>query len=303
MGRGRRVASVMATAVLMLACSWPVRAQGNSNSNGKGNGHPGSPPSSSPLPGATAGDPTSSGATPLAWIDDASVLRPGTMMVTISAMQWSGTGLSEVDVPIVDLSVGLTPRVQIGASIPYIVGSADGTGPNGGIGTSFLSGKYAVLTGTASGVKLAIAPMIEVLGDGAAQALAPGESRTQFGLPVSLEIVRGPARVFATTGFFSDGVWFAGGGAGVQTSPRLAMSLSFSGAWANDGLTGVARDRRQLSCGASYLVRPHTAVFGSLGRTIATADADGAGTTVSGGITFVVGPWGPQVVRGRKGDR
>jgi hypothetical protein len=301
MGGGGRFASVMANAVLVLACSWPVHAQGNGN--GKGNGHQSSPPSSSPLPGPTAGDPTSSGATPFAWIDDASVLRPGSMTVTISAMRWSAADLSEVDVPVVDLSVGLTPRVQIGAIIPHIVGSADGTGPVGGIGTSFLSGKYAVLTGTASGVKLAIAPMIEVLGDGAAQGLAPGESRTQFGLPVSMEIVHGPARVFASTGFFSGGVWFAGGGAGVQTSPRLAVSLSFSGAWASDALTGVARNRRQFSGGASYLVRPHTAVFGSLGRTIATAEADGAGTTVSGGVTFVVGPWGQQVARGRKGDR
>jgi hypothetical protein len=105
-----------------------------------------------------------------------------------------------------------------------------------------------------------------------------------------MEIVRGPVRVFASTGFFSGGVWFAGGGAGLQTSPRFALSTSFSRAWANDVLTGLARDRRQLSGGASYLVRPRLAVFGSLGRTIATTDVDGAGATVSAGVTFVLGP-------------
>ena len=46
--------------------------------------------------------------------------------------------------------------LQIGASIPHILASADGTGPVGGIGTSFISGKYAVLTGSSSGVKVAI---------------------------------------------------------------------------------------------------------------------------------------------------
>jgi hypothetical protein len=105
-----------------------------------------------------------------------------------------------------------------------------------------------------------------------------------------MEVGQGPVRVFASTGFFSRGVWFAAGGAGIQASPRLAVSLSFSRAWANDALIGLSRDRRELSGGVSYVVRPQTAVFGSLGRTIATSDADGAGTTVSGGVSFVLGP-------------
>ena len=68
------------------------------------------------------------------------------------------------------------------------------------------------------------------------------------------------------------------------------MSVSFSHAWANDGLTGLSRDRRDLSGGASYFVRPRLALFGSLGRTIATADSDGAGTTLGAGVTFFVTP-------------
>jgi hypothetical protein len=55
-------------------------------------------------------------------------------------------------------------------------------------------------------------------------------------------------------------------------------------------LTGLSRDRRDLSGGASYVVRPQMAVFGSLGRTIATSDANGAGTTVGGGVAFLFGP-------------
>src|SRR5437867_4304467 len=181
--RGRRqFTSVMASAVLALAFSIPVYSQGN----GKSKGHQSSPPSSSPLPSPTAGGPGTSGASPLGWVDDASILGPGTMALTFSAMRWAGTDLSEVDFPIVDLSVGLAPRVQLGASIPRIVGSADGTGPVGGIRTSYISGKYVVLTGIPSGVKLAVAPLIQILGSGATQALPPGEGKTQFGLPVSL---------------------------------------------------------------------------------------------------------------------
>ena len=209
------------------------------------------------------------------------------MSLTISTMRWSGTDLSEVNFPIVEASVGLAPRLQIGASVPHVVGSADGTGPVGGIGTSYIGSKIAVLTG-ASGLKLAVSPVIEVIGEGAVQALAPGEGRTQFGLPVSMELGQGPARVFASTGFFSRGVWFAGGGVRVQATPTVGVSLSFTRSWANGSTTGVSRDRQELSGGVSYFLRPQIGVYGALGRTIATTDDNGAGTTISGGVSVLL---------------
>ena len=285
MARARRIVAAMAGAALALAVAAPVFAQTPvapvANEKG-GNGHKSKPPSSSPLPGT-------GGASPLAWVDDASLLAPGTMSLTISAMRWSGADLSEIDAPIVDASVGLTKRVQIGASVPRVVGSADGTGPIGGIGTSYISTKIALLTGE-SDVKLAVSPMVEILGEGAVQALAPGASRMQIGLPVSIEVAQGPARMFAATGVFSRGAWFAGGGAGVQASPRLGLSMSFTRAWAKTDVTGVNRDRRELSGGVSYFVKPQIGVYGSIGRTIATTDDNGAGTSVSGGVTFLMNP-------------
>jgi hypothetical protein len=103
-----------------------------------------------------------------------------------------------------------------------------------------------------------------------------------------MELAQGPARVFASTGFFSRGAWFAGGGLGVQTTPKIGVSLSFTRSWANDSTTGVSRDRRELSGGVSYLVRPQIGVYGALGRTIATTDDNGAGATISGGVTFLL---------------
>ena len=281
----RPVSKAMASAALVLAVALPVHAQGKSNGNG--NAHKSSPPSSSPLPSATTGPAAI--ASPIAWLDDASLLAPGSTSLTISTMRWAGTDLSEVHFPIVEASFGLTPRFQIGASVPHTVGSADGTGPAGGFGTSFISSKIAVLTGE-SGVKLAVSPMIEVLAPGAAQTLAPTEGRTQLGLPVSVEFTRGSARIFASTGFFSHGVWFAGGGAGVQATSKVGASFSFTRSWVNGDTTGVSRDRQELSGGVSYLIRPQMAVYGSLGQTIATTDDNGAGTTISGGVTFLFTP-------------
>jgi hypothetical protein len=282
MTASRHPSAVMASAALVLALAVPVHSQGKSNSNG--NGHKSSPPSSSPLPSPATGP--AAGASPLAWFDDASLLAPGSMSVTVSTTRWSGADLSEVTFPIIEASVGLAPRFQIGASVPHIVGSADGAGPVGGVGTSYISSKIALLTG-ASGVKLAVSPVIEVLGEGTVQALAPGDGRTQFGVPVSLEVGQGPARAFASTGFFSRGVWFAGGGVGVQATPKVGVSLSFTRAWANDSTAGASRDRRELSGGVSYVVRPQIGVYGALGRTIGTTDDNGAGTTISGGVSVL----------------
>jgi hypothetical protein len=74
----------MASAALVLAIAVPIHAQGKSN--GKGNGHKSSPPSSSSLPSPATGP--AAGVSPLAWLDDASLLAPGSMSVTLSAMRF-----------------------------------------------------------------------------------------------------------------------------------------------------------------------------------------------------------------------
>jgi len=55
---------------------------------------------------------------------------------------------------------------------------------------------------------------------------------------------------------------------------------------AND--SDLLPDRRELSGGVSYLVRPQIGVFGAIGRTIATLDENGAGTTISGGVSVLL---------------
>lgn len=272
-----------AAAVLALAVVVPAGAQG------KGKGPHGNPPGNSPLPSPLVAAPATEGTVPFAWIDDASMLPPGTMALSVSAMRWQRTDLSEVDVPVVGVSLGLAPRVQLGASIPRVVGD-DTSGVVGGVGTSYVSVKVGVPTGRASMVKLTVAPTVQILGEGALQALASGDGRTQFGLPVSLEIDRGAVRLFGSTGFFTQGVWFAGGGIGAQVATRVAVSVAFSRAWTTDATGSVAGDRRELSGSVALSLRSQMALFGSVGRSVATADRDGAGTTVTGGIVIVLTP-------------
>jgi len=276
-----RVTAPAAAVAIVFAIAAPAFAQGNS----QGKGHKSSPPSKNALP--TAAVAPVSGASPIAWLDDATLLPAGSVGLTISAMRWSGSDLSEVDVPVIDAAAAITPRVQIGVSVPRVVGGTDAGGPVGGLGTSYVTGKVALLNETAP-FKLAVSPMIRILGPGAAATLVDGESRMQFGLPVSAEVTRGTTRLYASTGVFTGSAWFVGAGIGAQATDRVGVSAALTRSWASAGLDGVPRNRLELSGGASYLLAPQIAVYGSLGQTIGTTPENGAGTTISGGITFLV---------------
>jgi hypothetical protein len=278
--------NVMASIILMLAIALPAAAQGKS---GQPHGKPTAPPpTTTTLPTATTGSiATSTGSggstatAPFAWVDDASLMAPGTVWFGMSMVQWHGGGASQVVAPVFDGSIGLTPRVQLGLSVPRVAG---------GIGTTFFSAKVSVINSEARGFKLAVGPTLEILNKLSAQ---PGQSRTQFGVPVSVEINRVATKIYGSSGYFSPGVWYAGAGLGRPLTSRLGVSLSISHAWTSQtaALAAIAGPRRNdLSGGASFDLTPNIAVFGSLGRTIATAAENGAGTTVSFGLSLSAGP-------------
>ena len=279
---------VMAGIMLMLAIALPASAQGKSGQNhGKPPAAP--PPTTTNLPTPVGSGTGATGTAPFAWMDDASLMTPGAVWLGVSMVQWHGGGTSEVVVPAFDGSIGLTPRVQLGASVPRVAG---------GIGTTFFTTKIGIINNEDRGMKLAVAPTLEVLSKG---SVAAGRSRTQWGLPVSVEIDREAIRIYGSSGYFSPGVWYAGAGIGKSLTSRLGASLSFSRAWTGQATAGTATiagpRRNDLSGGASYDVTPNIAVFGSIGRTLATAAANGAGTTVSFGLSLNAGAGGPVPVR------
>lgn len=279
-------------AFLALAAAAPARAAGPPATT-PGKGHASSPPSTSRLPHQGLAGPAT-GTTPLAVIMDASLLTPGNAALTVAALGWQGTDASELDMPVIGVAVGVAPRFQLGASVPYTVGN-DAARVAGGWGTTYLSGKIGIVQNEAAGVKLAVAPTIQILGDGVLSSLSAGQSRVTWGLPVSAEVDSGDARVFASAGYFSGGIGFAGGGIGVQASPHVMISGSFSHAWTSDAAVtaaSVTPTRSELSAGASIAMTSHAGIFGSIGHTIATTDANGAGLTVVVGLSLLGGPSG-----------
>lgn len=301
--------TLIAAGALSVALAAPLFAQGNSgNAPGHGGSAPGNsgnapgqnggsgknaaaPPSRNELAPVAAVDvPVAISATPIAWIDDASLLEPGTFAFSFSAVRWSGAGVSEVDVPIVNAAMGLAPRVQLSASVPRTLGSSDPSGASGGVGTSFFGAKVQLWSDSTRTVKFAAAPTLQLLGAAVAETLGPNESRTRWGLPASAEIDRGGLRLYGGGGYFSPSIWFVGAALAVQTTPKLTVNGGISKAWRGspDGVDVALgdRDRKELTGGAAYVLASHVIAFGSVGRTFATLDENGAGTTLSGGVSI-----------------
>jgi len=215
-------------------------------------------------------------------------MTPGAIWIGISTVRWQNAGVNEISFPVVDAAIGMTPRLQIGASVPRLVAS-DALGRPGGLGTAFLNAKIGILNNSERPFKVAIAPTIEILSAPAMEFAPPGQNRVQFGLPVSVEFDRGIARVYGSSGYFSPDVWYAGAGAGAQFGSRVGLAVSFSRSWAqsalNDPLLGTPH-RHDISAGMSLEVTPHVGVFGSIGRTFKTDAQYGAGTIASVGVSF-----------------
>jgi len=280
----------MVSVLLTLTVSVSAFAQGKGKGQGQGQGqgHKSTPPSAVSLPEAGVGAPASSGALPFAWIDDATLIPSGAAAFSMTAVHWQGSDLSEVVAPVLGVAYGVSDRIQLGLSIPHVVGD-DATGIEDGMGTTFASVKVGVLGAPGSQVKLAVSPSLEVLSKSAALAIGPDESRAHVGLPVSLEVDHGLLRAFASAGYFSGGTWFAGGGASTTVGRRGAVGIAFDRAWMSDDSGAVIHDRRELSGSGAFAVTPRVSLFGSLGTTIATSDADGAGVTVNAGILVTFG--------------
>jgi len=288
-----RTPTVLASAVLALAVSAPALAQGKSQQHKK---NPPAPPSRSDLAapsGVSLPAMAVAGPTPFAWVDDASLLEAGSVSIALSVARWQGSGISEVDVPVIDAAIGLAPRVHLTMSVPRVVGSEDPLGPVGGMGTSYFSAKIAALNDAKRGLKLSVAPTLEVLGSGVLQSTTAGERRAHFGLPVSVELDRGRARLYAGGGYFTRGVWFTGAGVGSRVNDKLFVSGGFSRSWRGSDVPDVPlsdRDRKEITGSVSYTVTSQVSVYGALGRTLATLDENGAGTSLVGGVSFFFAP-------------
>ena len=73
---------------------------------------------------------------------------------------------------------------------------------------------------------VAVGPTLEILSTASLQSGPAGQGRAQWGLPVSVEIDRGAARIYGSSGYFSPAIWYAGAGFGRPVSSVATVVLA-----------------------------------------------------------------------------
>jgi hypothetical protein len=289
--------------MLALAAA-PAAAQGNGNGHALGRYKH----TSNARPSTTTATAPSAEAVPVvggvrqfgSWLDDASLVEPSHGYASISIGHYRSLGGRQTDFPIVDGAFGLTPRLQVGVSLPYYrLTFNDGTRLSG-LGDAYLSTKVSIVApeNTKRRTGLALSPVLEVLGD-------PDpikNTRMFWGLPVNVEWRRDRYRVYGSGGYFSRGAVFGSGALEVPLHERVIATgvLTYTRALNADpgaDAFGLSKIRMDVSGAAAYVLSPSFVLFGSLGRTISAKDVNASSLVVSGGISvsFV----GRSSVRGR----
>jgi hypothetical protein len=267
-----------------LAGAAPVAAQGKGKGLSKGR-------VTTPQAAAASSSP----ATPLfgirqfgSWLDDASLAEPGGGWASVSLGLVRSSGGRQMDFPVGDVGFGLSPRIQVGLTIPYYrLNFSDGS-QAAGVGDIYFAGKIGLIDPAQSknGFGAAFTPVVEILND----PDELGGRAYHVGLPLSVEWRQPKYRVYGSSGWFSRGAFFGSGAVEVPLSNRVVVTgvLSHTRALNDDpnaDALGLSKARTDASGGAAFILTPSIALYGSVGRTISAQDANAASFMMSGGMS------------------
>jgi hypothetical protein len=285
---------VAAATMLCMLAAVPVAAQGNGRGHAYGHVNKGAPPSG----GVSQLEP---GAAPVvhtfgSWLDDASVMTPGSGSLSVSFGWFRSPSFREFDLPVADGGIGITRRVQFGFSVPYYHVNVPGGPVAHGLGDLYLNAKVQLREADPVRHRLgfSVTPVVEVL----SSEPGPEARRFNWAIPVSVELQRTRWRAYGSTGYFSRGSLFAS--AAIETSLTSRTSLTGTITQSHslaDEVPGapsdVTRTRTDASGSFAYAVRPTLLAFASVGRTLSRQDANAASLVISGGVSVAFDAWRP----------
>lgn len=281
--------------LFVLAFASPAAAQGNGHAYGRFKGGAAPSPSSGGAAQLQPGQPTDTAIRNFgAWLDDASLLPPGSGSVSVSFSYFRSPVFREFDVPVVDGGIGMLPRVQFGFSVPYYHANEPGGPVARGLGDLYLNAKVQLRDPAAhkSGIGFAITPVLEVLSTDP----GPEGSRYHWAVPVSMELQRRSVRAFASSGYFSRGSLFASGAIELALSERVwtTGSITRSHSTKPDDVSrslGLSQSRTDVNGGVTVMMAPTIAAFANVGRTVSRQDANSASFVASGGVSYSFAAW------------
>jgi hypothetical protein len=214
------------------------------------------------------------------WLDDASTWAAGSGSTGIGIGYWRGSGASQIDVPILNVSYGVTNRAQLGATVPFYRVSYLGTTARG-LDDVYINGKFAVVDPSANGrFGLAVGSVIEILSAGTQDM-----SRVQWAIPVSMEVRGSGVRGYGSAGYFSRGAVFTAGAVewtsagGTSLTGALAHSISV----AEGALVSGAENLTDVTFFVGHPVANAVSVYGGAGETFAGGSQS---FMLTGGVSF-----------------
>jgi hypothetical protein len=223
------------------------------------------------------------------WLDDASTIAPGEAWLALSMSRWVMPVASGTDAPVMDLSVGLSPRVQTSVTVPYFHVTDWSGASMRGLGDLYLGAKVVLRDAATHTVGFAVSPTLEYLSD--TSITGTGLDRMNWILPLSIERRFGTGRIYGSTGYFTRGAFFVSGAYERVLTQKLVVSGVLSHALATDSEAiseeiGLGRQRLDLTGTAGYSVSPALVVFGSLGRTVLGFDDDSTRLLATAGVSI-----------------
>jgi hypothetical protein len=289
------IVSIVLAGVVTLSLPHLAAAQGNSQNKGRGV----RPPAVS---ASSPGQPAGAGIRNFgAWLDDSSIVAPRSGWAGFSISYFKSPFGRQFDVPSADVGYGLTPRVQVGFSMPYYHANYGGVRARG-LGDAYLNAKVNVVDATKSSrhFGLAVVPVLEIL-----SGMPDGTGRYSWGLPVSAEIQQGPVRLYGAGGYFSRGAVFGSGAVewasarGYTVTGTLTDGYSLKADPFSDAL-GLNRRRVDASASVSHALTSAIAAYGGVGRTLSRTDANSTRISVSAGVVMLFSSPVPARPRGRR---
>jgi hypothetical protein len=279
---------------LAVLIAFPAAA----GAQGRGNGRPKQPQvavQGSSEPGTPAASASALGSAPVrfpqfgSWLDDASTAAAGAGTSGVSVAYWNSAEATQVDAPILNLTYGVSDRLQLGATVPfYRAAYRDATVQ--GLDDVYIGGKVSVIDPALNGrFGVAIGAVAEIL-----SAASGSTQRVHWVIPVSVEARGASVRLYGSTGYFSRGALFAGGAlewtapSGTSITGAMAQSISTAGnavmvpAAAAQGIT-------DFTVSVAQPIARAAAVYAAAGRTLMSEHMGGAATSFSGGVSFTVG--------------
>lgn len=223
------------------------------------------------------------------WLDDASTIGAGEAWLALSMSRWVMPVASGTDAPVMDLSVGLSPRVQASVTIPYFHVTDWSGASMRGLGDLYLGAKVVLRDAATHTVGFAVSPTLEYLSD--TSITGTGLDRMNWILPLSVERRFGAGRIYGSTGYFTRGAFFVSGAFERVLTKKLVVSGVVSHGLATDSEAiseeiGLGRQRLDLTGTAGYSVSPAFVVFGSLGRTVLGFDDDSTRLLATAGVSI-----------------